>query len=72
MKAQQHHNLTGNAWTERVSELRQMVNDNYDESVQTPDEFVDYAVANYSDEFDAADVRIMRQEAERIVERNAR
>ena len=66
MKAQQDNGLTGNAWVKRVDELRQMVNDQYNESVSSPTEFVDYAVETYEDEFDAADIRIMRQEAERI------
>lgn len=72
MKAQQDHGLTGNAWAKRVGELRQMVNDNYDESVSTPGEFVDYAVETYEAEFDAADIRIMRQEAESVAKRNAK
>ena len=66
MKAQQDNGLTGNAWVKRISELRQMVNDQYNEGISSPTEFVDYAVANFDDEFDAADIRIMRQEAERI------
>ncbi len=70
MKAQQDHGLTGNAWTKRVGELRQMVNDLYDEGMFAPDEYVTYAVENYSDEFDDADIRIMRQEAERIYAAN--
>jgi hypothetical protein len=66
MKAQQDNGLTGNAWVKRVDEIRQMVNDNYDEGVSTPGEFVEYAVETYEAEFDAADIRIMKQEAERI------
>ena len=70
MKAQQDSNLTGNALVERIDSIRQMVNDNYNEDMWTPDEFVDYVVANYSDEYDATDIRIMRQEANAVVERN--
>lgn len=66
MKAQQDHGFTDNAWVKRVGYLRQLVQDNYDESLATPAEFVDYAVENYEEEFDDADIRVMTREAERM------
>jgi hypothetical protein len=67
MRAQTEFNLTDNAWVERIGQLRQMVSDGYDTAWNTtPQEFVDYAVENYDEEFDEADIRIMLRHAEQM------
>ena len=67
MKAQNEAGLTDNAWVERIGQLRQLVSDRYDTTQDTtPQEFVDYAVENYEEEFDDADIRIMLRHAEQM------
>ena len=67
MKAQEERGLTDNAWVERIGQLRQLVSDDYDTSLNiTPREFVDYAVENYEEDFDDADIRIMLRHAEQM------
>jgi hypothetical protein len=60
-------NLTDNAWVDRIGELRQMVWDNYDTTTATPDEFIEWFVDGEEAFYDD-DIRILRQEAQRMYE----
>lgn len=63
-------NLTDNAWVDRIGELRQMVWDNYDTTIGTPDEFIEWFVDYDSEaEYHDDDIRILRQEAQRMYDK---
>jgi hypothetical protein len=69
MRTNTTSNLTDNAWVQRIDELRQMVWDNYD-TTATPDEFIEWFVDGEDAEeaFYDDDIRILRQEAQRMYE----
>ena len=66
MKTKTKFDLTDNAWVERIGQLRQMVSDQYDTTLGTPREFVDWLIESAEEEFDDADECILMQVAERM------
>jgi hypothetical protein len=72
MRAQEEASLTGNAWVERISYLRQLVSDQYDPRNGTGfNEFVDWLIDKSEEEFDSADEGIMRRKAQDMLQDGA-
>lgn len=67
MRAANESDKTGNAWTERVDYLRQLVDDQYDTFQDTtPEEFVEWVVECADEEFGPDDERVLLRRAREL------
>ena len=69
MRSQTASNLLDNAWVQRTGELRQLVSDQYDVTLGTPEEFVAWLMSpDVEEEFDTSDERALLRWAQRKLE----
>jgi hypothetical protein len=68
MKTDERRYLTDNAWVNRVGDLRQEADDQYNPADATPQQWVEWYTAQEGEEYDVDDCRVLLDRAEQLYE----
>ncbi len=68
MRIDERRYLTDNAWVDRVGDLRQQVDDQYNPADAAPQRWVEWYTAQTEEEYDPDDCSVLLDRAERLYE----